>query len=203
MFTGLIREFGTVRSFAGERLSVKARHKPKIGDSIAINGACLTVTEVMWGGFAVELSHETQAIMAIENLRGKVHLEPAMSLSDRLEGHIVQGHLDGIGEITRIDKTSKSYDYYIKVPKDMVDLIAPKGSIAVDGVSLTVNDIINDEFRLTIIPHTLNNSLLGDYKAKRKVNIETDLFARYIKRMLSVKSSLHSWSDIEHIQALF
>lgn len=203
MFTGLIREFGTVRSFSGERLSIKAKHKPKIGDSIAINGACLTVTEVMWGGFAVELSHETQKIMAIENLRGKVHMEPAMSLGERLEGHIVQGHLDGVGEIVRIDKTSLSYDYIIKAPKDMMDLIAPKGSIAIDGVSLTVNEVFNDEFRLTIIPHTLENSLLGDYKAKRRVNIETDLFARYLKRLLSANSNKPSWSDIEHIQSLY
>ena len=203
MFTGLIREFASVRSFSGDKLSVKAKHKPKLGDSIAINGACLTVTDVMWGGFTLRLSHETQQMMAIENLRGKVHLEPAMSLGDRLEGHIVQGHIDGVGEIVRIQKTSDAYDFYIKAPQNIADLIAPKGSIAIDGVSRTVNDVVNDEFRLTIIPHTLTNTLLGDYKPKRLVNIETDLFARYLKRLLSQNKANTSWEDVERIQAFY
>jgi len=204
MFTGLIREFGTVKSFSGEKLVVKTVHKPGIGDSIAINGACLTVTEVMWGGFAVELSHESQKILAVENFRGKVHIEPAMKLSDRLEGHIVQGHVDCVGEVTQIHKTSASYDYVIKIQKEFMKFIVPKGSVAVDGVSLTINEVFDDSFRLTIIPHTLDGTLFGSYKTKRRVNIETDMFARYIHHMISTgETKKPSWGDIERIQAIY
>jgi riboflavin synthase len=204
MFTGLIREFGHVKSFSGEKLVVKAVHKPSIGDSIAINGACLTVTEVMWGGFAVELSHESQKILATENFRGKVHLEPAMRLSDRLEGHIVQGHIDCVGEVTQIHKTSASYDYVIKIPDEFMKFVVPKGSVAVDGVSLTVNEVFEDSFRLTIIPHTLDGTLFGSYTTKRRVNIETDMFARYIHHMTNRSvAKKPSWSDIDHIQAIY
>ncbi len=202
MFTGLIREFASVKSFSGEKLTLKSNYKPKIGDSIAINGACLTVTEVAWGGFSVELSHESQKILATENLRGKVHMEPAMQIGDRLEGHIVQGHVDCVGEITRIDRSSKSYDYYIKVPENFLPLLPPKGSVTIDGVSLTINECMDDGFRLTIIPLTLQTTLFGDYKVGRKVNVETDMFARYLMHMFGRKNSI-SWDDIEKIQALY
>lgn len=202
MFTGLIREFANVKSFSGEKLTLKSSYKPKIGDSIAVNGACLTVTEVAWGGFSVELSHESQKILATENLRGKVHMEPAMQMGDRFEGHIVQGHIDCVGEIVRIDRSSKAYDYYIKVPEKYIRLIPPKGSVAVDGISLTVNESLEDSFRMTIIPHTLQTTLFGDYKVGRRVNIETDVLARYIAHIFAPKKSL-TWDEVEKIQALY
>ena len=102
MFTGLVREFGKVKSLQGERLSILAKHIPNIGDSIAINGACLTAIEIFEGGFVVELSEETQAHIALESYKDCVHIEPAMRLSDRLDGHIVQGHIDGIGCIKAV-----------------------------------------------------------------------------------------------------
>ena len=204
MFTGLVREFASVKSFSGEKLVIKSSHKPSIGDSIAINGACLTVTEVMWGGFAVVLSHESQKILATENYRDKVHMEPAMRLSDRLEGHIVQGHIDCVGEITQIHKTSDSYDYVIKVPSDYMKFIVPKGSIAVDGISLTINEVFEDSFRLTIIPHTLSQTLFGGYKSKRRVNIETDMFARYMYHMMSRGSDKKlTWGEIDRMQGMY
>ena len=204
MFTGLVREFASVKSFSGEKLIIKSAYKPSIGDSIAINGACLTVVEVMWGGFAVVLSHESQKILAVENFRGKVHMEPAMRASDRLEGHIVQGHIDCVGEIIQIHKTSDSYDYIIKVPNDFMKFIVSKGSIAVDGISLTINEVFDDSFRLTIIPHTLAQTLLGGYKSKRRVNIETDMFARYVYHMMSRgHAKTLSWNEVDRMQGMY
>lgn len=184
MFTGLIREIATVRSFRGDELILQAVHRPGIGDSIAINGACLTVTKILEGGFAVELSHESRALLALENLQGHVHIEPAMQLDSRIEGHLVQGHVDGIGTITTIESQSHSWDFHIAVSDSLIQTIIPKGSIAIDGVSLTVNDVERDRFRLTIIPHTLNQTLLGGYKTGRRVNIETDMINRALLHML-------------------
>ncbi len=202
MFTGLIKEIAKVREFSGDRLALEAKYRPNIGDSIAVNGACLSVTKLFGGGFEVELSEETQRVVATENYRHKVHIEPALKVGDRLEGHIVQGHIDAIGKITKIEKKAGSTDFYIQVPKEKIKLIAPKGSIAVDGVSLTVNEVYDESFRLTLIPITLKNTLFGTYKAGRRVNIETDMFARYLYHMFN-KDKNPTWEEIEKIQALF
>lgn len=186
MFNGLIRELGKVKSFANNTLLIEANYTPNIGDSIAINGACLTVTKVLNNSFEVEISPETQQIIAIENyLPNKlVHIEPALRFGDRIDGHLIQGHIDDIGEILEIKKNKNSYDVIIKVKPSLMKFIAKKGSIAVDGVSLTINETFSDRFRLTIIPHTFNNTLFKYYKVHQRVNIETDLFAKYIYNML-------------------
>ena len=202
MFTGLIREFATVVSYQNSILTLKAKYKPNIGDSIAINGVCLTVVLLGSGLFSVELSAETRSIMAVENLRGRVHMEPAMKLSDRLEGHIVQGHVDCIGVIKSITKNQNATDFHINYPKEFSKYIAPKGSIAIDGVSLTVNESKEDSFRLTIIPHTLKITLFGEYRVGDKVNIETDMFARYIYHMINQKNS-PTWDEIDNIMAKY
>jgi len=202
MFTGLIREFATVVSYQNNVLVLAAKYKPNIGDSIAVNGVCLTVVLVGSGSFAVELSAETRSIMAVEHLRGKVHIEPAMKLSDRLEGHIVQGHVDCVGVIKSITKNQNATDFYIKYPKEFSKFISPKGSIAIDGVSLTVNETKESEFRLTIIPHTLEKTLFGNYKIGDHVNIETDMFARYIYNMIHNNNS-PTWDDIDSIMAKY
>ena len=202
MFTGLIKEFATVISYQNNILTLKAKYKPNIGDSIAVNGVCLTVVLVKSGSFSVELSAETRSIMAVENLREKVHIEPAMKLSDRLEGHIVQGHIDCVGVIKSITKNQNGTDFYISYPEEFSKFIAPKGSIAIDGVSLTVNEIKKSEFRLTIIPHTLEKTLFGNYKIGDHVNIETDMFARYIYNMIHNNNS-PTWDDIDSIMARF
>ena len=206
MFTGLIREMATVKSFVGSKLSIKAKHKAKLGDSIAINGACLTVIEVLDDGFSVELSPESQKLLAIENYKDEVHIEPAMQMGDRFEGHIVQGHVDSIGVIEDIKDNGNSYDVFIKVEKKYLSFIVPKGSITIDGVSLTVNDILQESFRLTIIPHTMKETLFKNYKKGTKVNVETDMFARYIAHVIShqqnLKSSL-SWNEVDAINAIY
>lgn len=202
MFTGLIREIGEVKSFNKKFLRIKAKYRPKIGDSIAVNGACLSVIKLFEDSFEVELSDETRNIVALENYKEKVHIEPAMKLSDRVEGHIVQGHIDTLGKITKITKNINSYDFYITLPKEFIKFIIPKGSITIDGVSLTVNEVFEESFRLTIIPLTMENTLFKTYKIGRRVNIETDMFARYLYYMFKKEKSL-SWQDIEKIQALF
>ena len=204
MFTGLIREIATVKSFTGSKLSIKSSYKAKLGDSIAINGACLTVIEVKNDGFSVELSPESQKLLAIQNYKNEVHIEPAMMMGDRFEGHVVQGHVDCVGEIKEIKNNGNSYDIFINLPKKFISFVIPKGSITIDGVSLTVNDVFDDSFRLTIIPHTMKETLFKNYKKGTKVNIETDMFARYVSHIIKhqSKSSL-SWDEVDAINASF
>lgn len=204
MFTGLIREMAHVKSFGGNRLALKAQHKPKLGDSVAINGTCLSVVSVESDGFSVELSPETLNHIATEKLSGQVHIEPAMMMGDRFEGHIVQGHIDTIGTIRSITDNGNSYDVIVDVERAFIPLIPPKGSITIDGISLTVNEVMGDAFRLTIIPITMRETLFGTYKKGTRVNIETDVFARYMRHILtsSTKKEL-SWNDIDHISALY
>ncbi len=203
MFTGLIREIATVVAFRGDDLEIRAQYRPKIGDSIAINGVCLTVVDLSDNGFKVEISPETKNKIILENYKEKVHIEPAMKFSDRLEGHIVQGHVDTIGVIERIEKFGNSFDFYIKIDKNFIKFVVPKGSIAIDGVSLTVNDVYESSFRLTIIPHTVENTLFKSYRVGSKVNIETDMFARYIYHIFGKKDESLSWEKIDSIMARF
>jgi riboflavin synthase len=204
MFTGLIREIATVKSFSGSELTINAKYKAKLGDSIAINGACLTVTNVLADGFSVELSPESQKLLSIENYKGEVHIEPAMMMGDRFEGHIVQGHVDAIGEIKEIRNSGNSYDVFIAVEKKFIPYIVPKGSITIDGVSLTVNDVSSDSFRLTIIPHTMKETLFRSYKKGSKVNVETDMFARYVSHIIAhQKNHPLTWDEVDAISAQF
>jgi len=129
MFTGLIREMAEVVSFNNNTLRLRAKYKAQIGDSIAVNGACLTVVKVYDNGFSVELSPESQKILAIQNYKGKVHIEPAMSMGDR--------HIDTVGSIQKIVASDNSYDFYIEIDERFISFVVPKGSITVDGVSLT------------------------------------------------------------------
>ncbi len=202
MFTGLIRETAIVERFSGDLLRIKSAYRPKIGDSIAVNGACLTVVALGSESFDVELSPETQVIIATEHLKGPVHIEPAMRMSDRLEGHIVQGHIDTVGRITRIERSGNSFDFFIALDSAFMKYVIPKGSIAVDGVSLTVNDVYEGGFRLTIIPHTMERTLFHTYTRGRRVNIETDMFARYLYRMFAHEKEL-SWETVDRIMAGF
>ncbi|EDM23659.1 riboflavin synthase [Caminibacter mediatlanticus] len=191
MFNGLIREIGKIKSFFNNKLRVLSKYKPQIGDSIAINGVCLTVTNTFSDGFEVELSPETQKIIPLENYSPNkfVHIEPALRFGDRIDGHLIQGHIDAIGEILEIKKNKNSYDVIIKTSPNIMKYIAPKGSIAIDGVSLTINEVFSDRFRLTIIPHTFENTLFKYYKIHQKVNIETDIFARYLYHMFKNKNN--------------
>ena len=204
MFTGLIREVATVKSFVGSTLTIQAKHKANIGDSIAVNGACLTVVKLFTDGFAVELSPESQKLLAIENYKNRVHIEPAMKMGERFEGHIVQGHIDTIGTIRAIHNNGNSYDVFISVEKKFIPYIVPKGSITIDGVSLTVNDVDAESFRLTIIPHTMQETLFKNYRKGSRVNIETDMFARYIAHIINhQKSDSLSWSEVDRLSAIY
>ncbi len=205
MFNGLIREFGEVVKFDGKTLSLKSSLKPNIGDSIAVNGACLSVVKVFYNGFNVELSDESKSVLAVQNLKGKVHLEPALKVGDRVDGHFVQGHIDGLGEIYKITTLKSGFDFFIKLPLNLMPLMANKGSVAIDGVSLTINEVLKDGIRLTIIPLTMKDTLFGEYKVGRVVNVESDLLARYTKRILSYKDEKKelSWEEIDHISSLY
>lgn len=205
MFTGLIREMAKVLSFQNNFLTLKAQYKPKIGDSIAVNGACLTVVKISNDSFSVELSPESQKILAMENYKGEVHIEPAMQMGDRFEGHIVQGHVDCLGTVSNIKNNGNSTDFFISLPKEYLKYIIPKGSITIDGVSLTINEVVKEQFRLTIIPHTIQNTLFKNYKVGSKVNVETDMFARYIYNMFKGKDSKNdlSWNTVDAIMARY
>ncbi len=205
MFTGLIREIATVKSFVGSTLTIKAKHKAKLGDSIAINGACLTVTNVLGDGFSVELSPESQKLLAIENYNGEVHIEPAMMMGDRFEGHIVQGHVDAIGTIKEIKNSGNSFDVFVEVEKKFIPFVVPKGSVTIDGISLTVNDVDATTFRLTIIPHTMKETLFKRYKRGSKVNVETDMFARYVSHIIAHQSKVNNltWNEVDAISSQF
>lgn len=200
MFSGLVRNIGVVRHFSGEKISIESDISPQIGASVAINGICTTVTKYSNRTFEAILSKETRSVVALENLTNKVHLEEALRLSDRLDGHIVQGHIDSIGIIESISKNENSFDIIISFDNALAPLIVPKGSIAIDGVSLTINEVQNSTFRLTIIPHTFNETLFHTYKVKRRVNIETDILNRSIFHMLSrLKSKQTTWDSIDSI----
>ena len=202
MFTGLIREIGRVKRYQNNILTVESKYKANIGDSIAINGVCLTVIRVNSDGFDLELSDETRSIIDSSKISGEVHIEPAMQLTDRFEGHIVQGHIDCVGTVVKIIPKENATDFIIAVEPQYIRYIIPKGSITIDGVSLTINDVYENSFRLTIIPHTLRETLIKNYKIGTKVNIETDLFARYIEHILKNRDKRKSisWSDIDKIQ---
>lgn len=205
MFTGLIREMAQVVSLKNNFLTLKAKYNPKIGDSIAINGACLTVVRLSSDTFTVELSPESQKILAMENYQNEVHMEPAMMMGDRFEGHIVQGHVDCLGTVSAIKNNGNSTDFFISLASEYSKYIIPKGSITIDGVSLTVNEVLKDSFRLTIIPHTIKNTLFRTYKVGSKVNLETDMFARYVYNMFKKedKKDNLSWNDVDNIMATY
>ena len=202
MFTGLIREFAEVVSYANNILTLRATYKPAIGDSIAINGACLTVIELFEGGFSVELSLESRSLLALENLKGKVHMEPALALGDRLDGHMVQGHVDCVGVIEKLNQRENGLDIEVSIPKASLKFVIPKGSVSIDGVSLTVNEVMKEGFRLTIIPHTLEKTLIASYKVGRRINVETDMFARYLYHMFHKQEAL-DWNGVDRIMATY
>jgi len=205
VFTGLIREMADVLSLKNSFLTLKAKYSPKLGDSIAVNGACLTVVRFTSDTFTVELSPESQKVLAMENYKGQVHIEPAMMMGDRFEGHIVQGHVDCLGTITSIKSSGNSTDFFVSLPDEYIKYIIPKGSVTIDGVSLTVNEVLEDSFRLTIIPHTIENTLFKRYKVGTKVNLETDMFARYVYNLFSKQNNKNemSWKDVDSIMARY
>ena len=188
MFTGLIREIGRIRGIAPRggvvRLDIDApllAAKAILGESIAINGICLTVTAVKGRVFSVEAATETRRLSTLENWRrgGLVHLEPALRAGDALDGHIVQGHVDGPGKITAIKKSGGSLLMTIDLTPEMAQYLTPKGSVAVDGVSLTVDEgPFDGSFTVNLIPYTLQGTTFLSAKAGRLVNLEMDILVK-------------------------
>ncbi len=202
MFTGLIREFGKVERFENSLLTVACKHKAALGDSIAINGACLTVVALHDGGFSVELSSESSGLLAIENYKNLVHIEPAMRLMDRVDGHLMQGHVDSVGTISKISIDKVGVDFFIDIDADAMKFMIPKGSVAIDGVSLTINEVLDGKIRLTIIPHTFDQTLFREYKVGRRVNVESDMIVRSLYHMIHKEKKV-SWEDIDRISSLY
>ncbi|EAC2134050.1 riboflavin synthase [Campylobacter coli] len=203
MFNGLIREIAKVKSYQNNVLNLKANYRPNLGDSVAVNGACLSVTKLHSDGFELELSHESRKHIAVQNLKDKVHIEPALRYGDRIDGHLIQGHIDFIGRLEKIEKDENGVDFYIALPKEAMKFMARKGSIGIDGVSLTINEIIENGVRLTIIPITFKETLFKEYEIGREINIESDLLARYIYAQMQDKDKGLSWEEVERIAYLY
>ena len=184
MFNGLVRDIGSVRSFDSRLLRIVSRLRPTLGDSIAVNGACLSVVALHKDGFSVELSSESARCLALENFCGKVHLEPAMRFGQGVDGHLMQGHIDALGVIENVRPSAVGIDFFVSLPADSLRFVVPKGSIGVEGVSLTINDVSATGFRLTLIPLTLRETLFGTFAKGRRVHIETDMFVRSLAHLL-------------------
>ncbi|MCQ2822298.1 riboflavin synthase [Helicobacter pylori] len=200
MFSGLIHKIAKVKSFHNNILSIESDLNPKLGDSIAINGACLTAIESSKTHFSVELSQKTQNSVALENYKDLVHIEPALKADASLDGHFVQGHIDAIGVIEKIIHNANQVDFFIGASKETLLLCVEQGSIAVDGVSLTLSKVEEKGFWLTIIPYTLENTLFKTYPLKRRVNIETDMLVRSVASILKKTKGLEknfSWNDAD------
>lgn len=202
MFNGLIREIAEVRSYRDNILSLKARYRPNLGDSIAVNGACLSVIKIDSNGFDVELSKESRTHIATENLKHRVHIEPALRFGDRIDGHLMQGHIDILGKLEKIQERENGIDFFIALPKQSMKFMANKGSVGVDGVSLTINEVLEESIRLTIIPITFRETLFHSYGIGRRINIESDLLSRYVHAALEHKKGF-SWEEVERISYLY
>ncbi|GAA7452472.1 riboflavin synthase [Helicobacter pylori] len=200
MFSGLIHQIAKVKSFHNNILSIESDLNPKLGDSIAINGACLTAIESSKTHFSVELSQKTQNSVALENYKDLVHIEPALKADASLDGHFVQGHIDAIGVIEKIIHNANQVDFFISTSKETLLLCVEQGSIAIDGVSLTLSKVEEKGFWLTIIPYTLENTLFKTYKLKRRVNIETDMLVRSVASILKKTKGFEknfSWNEVD------
>ncbi len=195
MFTGIIKAKGTISAMqkrGGDvRLSVRSDGLPwsdyEIGESIAVNGVCLTAVELHDDGFDTDVSVETLDVTGLGKLDvgSSVNLEPSLSLGDRLGGHLVSGHVDCTGTVVSRTADARSIRFVIEIPEAYARYVAKKGSVSVDGVSLTVNEVSGNTFDMNIIPHTAEVTLFGEYAPGSVVNIEVDLLARYIERLLA------------------
>jgi riboflavin synthase len=194
MFTGIIKAKGTVSALqqrGGDvRLTVSSSGLPwasyEIGESISVNGVCLTAVSLHSDGFDMDVSNETLHVTALSGLAigSEVNLEPAISVGERLGGHLVSGHVDCLGTVKSQSTDARSVSLIIEIPEEFTRYVARKGSVCIDGVSLTVNAVSGSTFDVNIIPHTAEVTIIGGYKIATIVNIEVDLLARYIERLL-------------------
>ncbi len=194
MFTGIIEAVGRVAELQQRGGDVRLRvltgkmdlADVALGDSIAVNGVCLTAVEVSDDGFAADVSRETLSLTSLGQLKSgsRVNLEKALTLATRLGGHLVSGHVDGLGTVIERHEDARSVRFTIEAPHELARYIAHKGSITVDGTSLTVNAVDGQRFELNIVPHTLQETIMDSYAAGERVNLEVDLVARHLERLL-------------------
>ncbi len=195
MFSGIIENSGQVVSIKRQgnlsqvQLDSTLADQLKIGDSVSVNGICLTVVAKTKKRFTVQVMPETLRCTALSKLRPgeKVNLELALKVSDRLGGHLVQGHVDGVGHIRRQQKARDHAVWTISAPKELMKYIVPKGSIAIDGISLTVVEAKASQFSISLIPHTLAHTTLGQRRIGQMVNLEVDVVGKYVERMLMAR----------------
>jgi riboflavin synthase len=195
MFTGIVRTMGKVSGLeprGGDlRLVIDAPgfdwRAYKVGDSLCINGVCLTAVKLHKDGFETDVSRETLQVTTLAGMSSgvKVNIEPALALGEPLGGHLVSGHIDCMGKVRALRKDARSLRLEIEMPAEFARYVARKGSICVDGVSLTINAVSANTIELNIIPHTVESTIIGGYEVGTQVNIEVDLLARYIERLLS------------------
>jgi riboflavin synthase len=196
VFTGIVQDVGRVERLEARggdvRLVIACQQfdtaRLNIGDSIAVQGCCLTAVQIEGRSFAADVSRETLALTTLAELKAgsAVNLEPALRAGDALGGHLVSGHVDGVAQVLRVTGDARSRRLVIGVPAPLARYIAPKGSVAVDGVSLTVNEVTDASFGVNIIPHTQSVTTLGSLAAGARVNLEVDQVARYLARLLAV-----------------
>lgn len=194
MFTGIIQAIGEIRSFdvvggdARLRIGVGdlSLERVSLGDSIAVNGVCLTVVEFAADEFAADVSQETLTLTTLgaAGVGSRVNLEPALTLATPLGGHLVSGHVDGVGKLMALEPDARSTRMRFELPAPLARYVAKKGSITIDGTSLTVNDVAEREFFVNIVPHTLERTIMGGYEHGTRVNLEVDLVARYLERLI-------------------
>lgn len=194
MFSGIIADVGAIARAedrtGGLRLAVATQQlgmeDVQLGDSVAVNGVCLTVIEKQGKNFIVDVSRETlNCTVGLDQQGKRVNLEKALRLADRLGGHLVSGHVDGVGEVLSIADLGESWKLTVRAPQPLAKYIAVKGSITINGVSLTVNEVSGADFSVNLIPHTLAVTTLNELQAGVRVNLEIDLIARYVERMLN------------------
>jgi riboflavin synthase len=194
MFTGIIQSVGSIRAIeerdGDRRITIEtgglALDRAELGDSIAVNGVCLTAVEFDSGAFVADVSRETLAVTTLEKLvtGARVNLEPALTLGTPLGGHLVSGHVDGVGAMVSREPEARSTRMVFRLPGDLARYVAKKGSICIDGTSLTVNDVQGSEFGVNIVPHTLEHTIMGGYEPGTAVNLEVDLIARYLEKLM-------------------
>lgn len=194
MFTGIIEATGTLTELSPKQGDLTVRVKSadldmsdvKLGDSIATNGVCLTVIEKFSDGFKADLSNETlsHTLFSEYQIGQKVNLEKALQPISRLGGHLVSGHVDGVATIEHVEPNARATEYWLAVPSELMKYIPYKGSVAIDGISLTVNEVKGNKFKLTIVPHTAQETTIVDFKVGTKINLEVDQISRYLERLI-------------------
>ena len=194
MFTGIIQAIGAVRAIDSVGGDARLRigvgdlslEHLSLGDSVAVNGVCLTVIEFSADEFAADVSQETLSLTTLGGVAvgSRVNLEPSLTLATPLGGHLVSGHVDGVGQVVSLEPDARSTRMGFEMPASLGRYVAKKGSITIDGTSLTVNEVAERKFFVNIVPHTLERTIMGGYELGVRVNLEVDLVARYLERLL-------------------